>query len=110
MNMNKPRKRNPALLLVLTGIATIFAGWLHFMSSLTGRDRLDGGLGVLLGLYICSQPVANLLDAILYGRVYSAYAPTRRSTVWWLALNTVVLVIGFLVILIGTTRFARPSA
>src|SRR5271157_36734 len=54
MNMNKPRKRNPVLLVALAGIAAIFAGWLHFMSSLTGRARLDGGLGVLLGLYICS--------------------------------------------------------
>ncbi len=91
MNMNKPRKRNPTFLLALAGIAAVFAGWLHFMSSLTGLARLDGGLAVLLGLYICSQPVANFLDLVLYQRIYASYGSSRQSTFWWLALNTAVL-------------------
>jgi hypothetical protein len=109
MNLNKPRKRNPALLIALAGAAALYAGWLLLWPTHRGRAGLEGSVGVLLGLYICSQPVASLLDVILYGRIYASYETSHRSNMWWLALNLLIFVIGFFTLFFGATRLVRFS-
>jgi uncharacterized membrane protein YGL010W len=89
--------------LILLGIA--YSGLLHYQRTLTGTNEADGIIGVLLGLYICSHPAANVVDMFFFRRGARHPSSSKRSTVLWLALNTVVLLIGWIAIFIGTTRF-----
>jgi predicted nucleic acid-binding Zn ribbon protein len=99
------RKRNIKMLwaLILLGIA--YSGILQYQCMLTGLDEVDGIIGVLLGLYICSHPAANMVDMLFYRQGARHPSSSKRSTVLWLALNIVVLLIGWIVIFGGTTRF-----
>lgn len=99
------RERNIKMLwaLILLGIA--YSGVLHYQRSLTGMDEVDGIIGVLLGLYICSHPAANMVDMLFYRQGAQHPFSSRRSVVLWLALNIVILLIGWVVIFGGTTRF-----
>lgn len=107
MGWHRPRKRNPLLLLLLLAAALAYEFWLHSGLTITGRTWLDGTMGVMLGLYICSRPVANLLDIILFGGLPLAVdAFSNRSQVAWLSLNALVLIVGCVVLTSGTTRFA----
>ena len=69
----------------------------------------DGSLGVLLGLFICAHPAANLLDALLFAGSAGRDSSSWQSTLAWLALNLLVLFSGWNVIFIGTTRFVTPT-
>ena len=89
--------------LILFGIA--YSGLLHYQRTLTGMNEVDGIIGVLLGLYICSHPAANVVDMLFFRRGARHLFSSRRSAVLWLVLNIVVLLIGWVVIFIGTTRF-----
>ncbi len=99
--MNEYR-RNSKLLIALAVLALAYGGALYFLHTLTGNNKLDGSIGVLLGLYICSQPAANAIDALFFarrGNSQSAWAEVR-----WLALNALVLILGWLVITLGIIR------
>lgn len=89
--------------LVLAAIGS--GSLLHYLPRLTGINELDGLLGVLFGLYICSQPAANVLNLLLYGPQFRWQPLIQRSNTWWLALNALVLLCGLTLIVIGTTRF-----
>jgi hypothetical protein len=97
------RGRNFRLLWVL--IAAIFIMILAYRHLLTGIPRLDGAICVLLGLYIGSRPAANLVDFLFFGRYREGVNTSRRDDILWLALNILVFVVGWLVIVIGTIRF-----
>jgi hypothetical protein len=88
--------------LVLLGIA--YTGLLYYQRTLTGKNDIDGIIGVLLGLYICSHPAANVVDLLFFGRGVRRQSSSRRSVVFWLALDMLVLLIGWIVIFVGTTR------
>ena len=60
--MQPRHKRNTWILGILLLFAGVYIGWLAAWQTLTGVSRLDGSLGILLGLYICSHPAANGLD------------------------------------------------
>jgi hypothetical protein len=68
--------------------------------TITGLPRLDGIIGVLLGLFICSRPAANYLD-LLFSRGRTS---SDRFLFGWLALNGLVIFVGWIVITIGATR------
>jgi len=89
--------------LVLLGIA--YSSVLYYRGTLTGTNNVDGIIGVLLGLYICSHPAANLVDMLFFRRGARRQFSSRQLTVVWLALNMIVLLIGWIVIFCGTTRF-----
>jgi len=89
-------------ILVLLGIA--YSSLLYYQHTLTGANNVDGIIGVLLGLYICSHPAANVVDMLFYGRGARRQFSSRRSAVFWLALNMLLLLTGWLVIFVGTTR------
>ncbi len=99
------RRRNPTVLCVMLGLAALYAAVLLARHRVVGSPRLDGTIGVILGLYICSHPAANMLDIILFGRHRGPYM-SRQAQAWWLGFNVVVLVAGCLVLVMGTTRFA----
>jgi len=88
--------------LVLLGIA--YSGVLYYQTTLTGTNNVDGIIGVLLGLYLCSHPAANVVDMLFFGGRDRRQFSSRRSAVLWLALNMLVLLIGWIVIFVGTTR------
>lgn len=87
--------------LVLLGIA--YSSWLYYQRTLTGTNKVDGIIGVLLGLFICSHPVANVLDMFFFGRGARSQFSSRWSALLWLALNIVVFLLGWFVIFVGTT-------
>ena len=109
--MNKYRRgRNSKWLLALILLAIAYSSLLNGPRTLTGTPTLDGAVGVLLGLYICSHPAANAVDSLLFGRRGPHPVSSRQSTVVWLALNLLALLTGWLVLFIGATRFTAGAA
>jgi len=98
------RGRNWQTLLVMILLASAYGGWLYYQRTLTGTSRGDGIIGILLGLYICSHPAANFLDLLFFSRG-AGQVSSLRSTAFWVALNLLVLLLGWSVIFIGATRF-----
>jgi hypothetical protein len=94
-----------ALVLVAVAYAAIF----HYTLTLTGSVRMDGIIGVLLGLYICSHPAANFLDLILFSGRSAPRFSSMRSALFWLALNTIVMAAGWFDIFIGATKVAASG-
>ena len=101
--MNQYRRKIKMLLaLSLLGIG--YSVLLNFHYTLTGRDILDGIIGVVFGLYMCSHPAAFIVDLLFFRRGSRHDLSSNRSSVLWLALNILVLLIGWIVIFLGTTR------
>jgi hypothetical protein len=107
--MNKPqRKRNFKLLGTLVLLGLIYGGIINTRHTLTGITKADGIIGALLGLYIASQGAANILDVLLFGGAAGIQGLSRRALLSWLGLNVMLLFVGWVVIVIGTTRFTTP--
>jgi hypothetical protein len=85
--------------------ATIYLGWMMYLPMLTGATLFDGSVGVVLGLYICSHPAANGIDLLFLQRGALRRAARQWSGVEWLALNALVMLIGWIVIVVGAARF-----
>jgi hypothetical protein len=75
------------------------------LPSITGRHYADGIIGVVLGLYVSSFPARHFVDLLVYWRTEQTRFATRRSLGWWIALNAVVLLAGWLVIVFAAARF-----
>jgi hypothetical protein len=88
--------------LVLLGIAYI--SLVYYRPTLTGENNVDAIIGVMLGLYICSHPAAHFVDLLFWGRGGRRQSPSKQSIILWFTLNVIVLLIGWLVIFVGTTR------
>ncbi len=86
-------------------LAAVYGGLLYFGGTLTGTARLDGIVGVVLGLFICSHPSANVVDLLIFGRSLGRQGMSKRTYILWWALNALVFLVGFMVIVSGTTRF-----
>ena len=102
----QPGGRNYFTLGLVVLLALIYGGWMVTQRTLTGRPFYDGVIGVLLGLFICSRPAANYLD-LLFTRNRTS---SERSLIGWLALNGVVMFVGWLVITIGATHLIGRAA
>jgi hypothetical protein len=106
--MNQPkRKHNVRTLWILILLAFTLGGLYYSLPTLTGISELDGLLGVCLGLYICSHPVANFLDIVLFRGHASLWNAITHSDVSWLTLNLFVMLVGFLLTVAGITRYFR---
>ena len=104
--MDQQRRRQRVMVLLVLGVAGIaYSSLLYSRGTLTGTNNLDGIIGVVLGLYICSHPAANLVDMLFYRRGIRYQFSSRRYAILWVALNVLILLIGGIVIFIGTTRF-----
>ena len=94
-------------LLILGGI---YIGWLSNFGAITRSNRLDGTLGILLGLYISSHPAANLLDMLLFIRadIREGLISTGSGQLW-LLLNLITFIAAWAVIFTGILRFVSRS-
>ena len=82
-----------------------FCALLFFRVPLTGERRIDGIIGVLMGLYISAHPAENLLDLLFYAReTYSRGFNRTEITFWW-SLNALSLFVGWLSIFTALIRF-----
>jgi hypothetical protein len=79
--------------------------WMTYWPMLTGMRLLDGGVGVCLGLYICSRPAANAIDLFFVPRGTFRRMTSNRSAITWLLLNALIMFVGWLVIVVGASRF-----
>ena len=70
---------------------------------------LDGTFSVLFGLYICSHPAANAVDLLFFERKSYRRIISNWSTAQWLALNILTLLMGWIVIVIGTTHLTSQG-
>ena len=101
----RKRRRNTPYLFAAILLALVYGGLLYFLHTLTGLTRLDGVIGIVLGVYICSHPAANIVDLIILGRTSLRQNLSGQAYFWWWVLNLVVLVTGIGVIFSGTIRF-----
>ena len=99
-------RRGEGLLILLTLLCLGYAALLHFHLRLTNIHQIDGILGVLLGLYSASQPAANILDLVLYGRYESVRASFRQASRAYWTLNLLVLFAGWAVISTSLLRYS----
>src|SRR5262245_1862851 len=96
---------NSSRMLALLVPAAAYLGWMEYWPMLTGATLFDGSVGVVLGLYICSHPAANGIDLLFLQRGALRRGTRQWSGIEWLALNALVMVIGWLVIVVGAARF-----
>jgi len=98
--------RSTVGLLILTGAAAIYAAVIVQRQPAPGGRQFDGVAGVLLGLFICSRPAANLLDALYRSSRFGAAGPGW----WWAALNVLTFTAGLILIIIGAMQLTRAGA
>jgi hypothetical protein len=103
------RRRDTRTLLEMLLLAAAYGGMLQYRRPLTTGDLLDGALGVMLGLYICSQPAANAVDLLFFSRGGPRQLPAGWAGAGWLGLNLLVVFVGWLVIVLGATRLVGPA-
>ena len=101
--------QNTTLLLTLLLPAAAYLAWQSFAGALTQNDLLDGSVGVMLGLYICSHPAANGIDLLFYERGRFRRVFSETSGLGWLALNAFIMFVGWVVIVFGAARFTGPG-
>jgi hypothetical protein len=90
---------------VLLVLAVAYIGWMLLSYPLTRHARLDGGIGVLGGLYICSHPSAHFIDMLFFGSRANQNQLNGGAWLGWITINVVVFLLGCLMITIGVTRF-----
>jgi hypothetical protein len=101
--------RKFSLLVILILLAAAYSLAVVALHLRTGNSRLDGAIGVVLGLYICSRPAANFVDMLLFWRSSRPPGWSRRTLLSWLVLNLLALAAGYIVIVVGATRFTAPG-
>ena len=99
---------NTGLLCVMVLLGVVYAAWLYKHQTLTGSNFWDAAVGVLLGIYICSRPVGNLMD-MLYTQNIRWQELKKRAGVIWIAMNFVTTFVGWATIVLGATRMVRPD-
>jgi hypothetical protein len=73
--------------------------------SITGSVRLDGIVGIVTGLFMCSHPAANLLNLLLFHQGAAYLKLSGRGCALFWALNAAVLLAGWWVIFSGALHF-----
>jgi hypothetical protein len=86
-------------------LALAYTGLLYGFSPLTGEARVDGAIGVVLGLYVCSHPASNVLDVLFLDGGAGRRGVAEERGIAWYILNLFVLLAGWLVVLVGLMRF-----
>jgi energy-converting hydrogenase Eha subunit F len=102
--MNQQKVGSKIVILSVLGVVGVaYCTFVYSGGTLTGLMHLDGIIGVVLGLYICSHPAGHLIELLFYRRGIRYLLSSRRSIVLWLVLNVLVLLISGVVIFVGTT-------
>lgn len=92
-------------LIVLIALGLAYSELLILRVPLTGTHQMDGIIGVLLSLYISSNPAANVLDMLFYARGAQLQGLSRRAYTGWWVLNGLTLLTGWWGIFIALIRF-----
>jgi hypothetical protein len=85
-------------------IAAVYSRWFDRRQSLTDNYMIVGTITVVLGLYICSRPAGNAIDLLFFERTAFHRIVSEWSSIKWLALNIVTLLMGWTVIYLGTAH------
>jgi hypothetical protein len=88
-------------LLIQLVLALAYGVPLVLLDTLTQSAILDGAIGVLLGLYVCSLPARNALEVMFANRFAPGLIWRSRAGRGWLALNGLVVLAGWTAILLG---------
>lgn len=91
-------------------VAVVYLVLLRLLLTLTGRPILDGAIGVALGLYICAHPAANAINMLFFERDALHTVRSDWPLIRWLALNLIVLLIGWMVVFAGIRRLVERPA
>jgi hypothetical protein len=97
-------RRNNGLLLLLLVLSSVYFLWQGLWPTLTYDARINGGSGVVLGLFVCSRPAANGIDLFFAERGTVRRLFTAWSGARWLLLNALVMLVGWFLIVAGATR------
>jgi hypothetical protein len=103
-----PRKAGVLWALIL--VAILYVALLRLLPTLTGRLVWDGGIGVALGLFICAHPAANAINMLFFERAALQQVSSDRPLMRWLALNLLVLLVGWMVVFAGIRRLVERTA
>jgi hypothetical protein len=107
--MTQPIYRpDTARMWILLMVAAVYLWWIFYLPDISGGTLFDGSIGVVLGLYICSHPAANGIDLLFLQRGAFRRVVKESSGVAWLLLNAMVMFVGWVVIVIGASRFMMP--
>jgi hypothetical protein len=99
------KKHRPVILLVLLFVALVFGLLVHFRPTLTGNDQVNGLSGIFLGLFIAAFPAANFLNMLLFELGERRWRNLRQADLPWALLNFVVLLVGLIVVVVGSKLF-----
>jgi hypothetical protein len=103
--MNDHRRRGLRSTAGLIGLTIAALAYGVIESFVVVVSYWDGVGGVVLGLFICAQPAANLIDAFYRGRT------ARGDEPGWLSplLNGLAMLAGIIVIILGTVQLTRAA-
>jgi hypothetical protein len=68
------RVHNLKIMSGLVLLAILYGGLLFSLQTLTGAYKLDGAIGVLLGLYISSHPAKHMVNMVFFRSQFFALA------------------------------------
>jgi len=94
---------NSHILWALLLLALVYNSLLRYFQRLTGNSMLDGSIGAAIGLYICAHPAANAVNMLFFEQDLLRHL-SEWSVVRWLALNLLVLLVGWMVLFSGIIR------
>jgi hypothetical protein len=97
-------RRNSLLLWTLAFVSAAYLAWQYTWPAYTGGDTLDGIVGIVLGLYICSRPAANGIDLLFTERGAFGQLVSSVGGLAWFLLNSIVMLMGWFVISVGASR------
>jgi hypothetical protein len=94
--------RNAGPMLVALGLAALVAFLVALLPDLTGDAFVDGGLGVVFGLYVCAHPAANAIDLLFHpDELLGSFS---WSGLGWFGLNLLALGVGFFFLFAGASQ------
>lgn len=102
-----PRKAGVLWALIL--VAFLYVALLRLLPTLTGRPVWDGGIGVALGLFICAHPAANAINMLFFERAALQQVRSDGPLMRWLALNLLVLLVGWMAVFVALRRLVEPT-
>ena len=98
------RGRSSGVLWGFMLLALAYSALVFVYGPLTGETLIDGAIGIVLGLYVCSHPAANVLDLLFIDGGVVRRGAEERGIAWYI-LNLLVLLAGWFVVWTGLTRF-----
>ena len=101
----KKHAPNTPMLIIALALGALYIAAVAWEHTITGSLRLDGIIGIVAGLFMCSHPAANLLNLLLFHQGAAYLGFSRRAYAFFWALNTLVLLTGWWVIFSGSLHF-----